>query len=224
MGVAKRDHVTALLADAAIAGRWQERHGALPAIADGDRLYAALVPLMRQAAAKHAVLVPGAIELVGFLRERAIKIGSTTGYTREMMQDILPLAAAQGYVPDCVICAGETAVGRPSPLMMWKALSDLRSWPAHACIKIDDAEVGVAEGRAAGAWSIGLAASGNGLGLDVARYLALSAADRATATETAATSLRAAGADYVVASVADLPPILVEIEQRIARGELPGRM
>ena len=178
MGVAKRDHLRALLAAPRIRAAWPAARGDAPAETDVDRLHDALEPLMRAAAATHSALIPGAADLVAGLRASGVKIGSSTGYTRTMMADILPLAAAQGYAPDVVICAGETAAGRPAPLMMWKALTELRAWPARACVKVDDSEVGVAEGVAAGTWSIGLAASGNGVGLGLEAWQALSPAER----------------------------------------------
>ncbi len=222
MGMAKRDHLRALLADPRVGGAWLAAHGSAAGEADVDRLHEALEPLMRAAAAIHSELIPGAAEVIAGLRARGVRIGSSTGYTRAMMADILPLAAAQGYAPDVVVCSGETAAGRPTPLMMWKVLSDLRAWPVKACVKIDDAEVGVAEGVAAGAWSVGLAASGNGVGLGLSAWRALTDEDRARRTATSAAALRAAGADYVIDTVADLPGVLADIERRLAAGEGPG--
>jgi phosphonoacetaldehyde hydrolase len=129
MGRAKRDHVRALLAMPRIAGLWNERHGSPSTEDDVTRLHDAVEPKMRAAARDCARLIPGAVEIASDLRGRGVKIGSTTGYTRPMMADILPLAAEQGYAPDVVVCAGETAQGRPSPLMMWKALVELGAWP-----------------------------------------------------------------------------------------------
>lgn len=222
MGVAKRDHVRALLAAPRVRGAWTLAKGRAPDETDVDRLHDALEPLMRAAAATHCDLIPGAADLAASLRAQGIKVGSSTGYTRTMMTDILPLAAAQGYAPDVVVCAGETAVGRPSPLPMWKALSELKAWPARACVKVDDAEVGVAEGAAAGVWSIGLAGSGNGVGLSLADYAALSPETRAERVARSAAALKAAGADYVIDTIADLPPLLAEISARIAAGDRPG--
>jgi phosphonoacetaldehyde hydrolase len=176
---------------------------------------------MAEAATRHAVLIPGAAALVADLREQGVKVGSGTGYTREMMQGILTAAAEQGYAPDVVVCAGETPSGRPAPLMTWKALIEMDAWPASACVKVDDAEVGVAEGRASGCWSIGLAASGNGVGLSPDAWRGLSETRRRALRDAAETSLRGAGAHYVVDSVADLGPTLAEIASRIAAGEKP---
>lgn len=221
MGKAKRDHVRALLAVPRIAGLWTERHGEAATEADVDRLHDAVEPKMRAAARDCAELIPGAADLVADLRARGVKIGSTTGYTRPMMADILPLAAEQGYAPDAVVCAGETAAGRPSPLMMWKALVELGAWPARACVKVDDAVVGIGEGLEVGAWAVGLSASGNGVGLSQAELAALPGAERAARIEASAQALSDAGAHYVVESVADLGPILAEIEARIERGDHP---
>ena len=221
MGRAKRDHVRALLAMPRIAALWMERYGAASTEDDVTRLHDAVEPKMRAAARDCAMLIPGAAEVAANLLGRGVKLGSTTGYTRPMMADILPLAARQGYAPDVVVCAGETAQGRPSPLMMWKALVELGAWPARACVKVDDAVVGIAEGLEVGAWTVGLSASGNGVGLDQDALAALSAVERAARIEVSAKALRDAGAHYVVESVADLGPVLAEIEARIARGESP---
>jgi phosphonoacetaldehyde hydrolase len=221
MGRAKRDHIRAVLAKLRVEAAWREAHGAAPTEADVEALHEAVGPMMRAAAHDCAALIPGAAELARRLREAGVKIGSCTGYTRAMMADILPLAAEQGYTPDFVVCAGETAAGRPSPLMLWKNLVELGVWPAAACVKVDDAPVGIAEGRAAGTWTVGLAASGNGVGLDRDALLALDPDERARRIAAATAELEAAGADYVVASVAELWPVLETIAARIEAGETP---
>ena len=221
MGRAKRDHIRAILAAPRVAEAWQAATGAGSTPADIDRLHDAVEPLMRDATRDCAQLIPGAAALAATLREHGVRIASCTGYTRPMMTHILPLAAEQGYAPEVVICSGETAEGRPSPLMVWKALVELRVWPASACVKVDDAVVGIAEGKAAGAWTVGLAASGNGVGLGYDALLALPSEERAQRVAATAAVLHEAGADYVIDSVADLWPILGDIARRIEAGEKP---
>jgi phosphonoacetaldehyde hydrolase len=220
MGRAKRDHVRALLALPRVAEAWRAANGAAPTEADVSTLHDAVEPKMRVCGAERAELIPGAEHLADLLAE-GVRIGSTTGYTRPMLTDILPRAAAQGYTPEVVVCAGETPEGRPSPLMMWKALVELGAWPAAACVKVDDSPVGIGEGRAAGAWTVGVAASGNGVGLDIDELEALASDRRDRLVGAAVADLRAAGADYVIDSVADLWPVLAEISERIGRGERP---
>jgi phosphonoacetaldehyde hydrolase len=221
MGRAKRDHVAAILAAPVIAARWTKTKGEAPAPRDTDVIYRALEPLMESAATNCAELIPGAAELCAHLRRLGIKVGSGTGYTRQMMSGILPRAAAQGYAPEVVVCAGETPSGRPAPHMTWKALIELNAWPAQACIKVDDAEVGLEEGRLAGCWTIGVAASGNGVGLSLPEYRALAEDDRRQRVAAAAEKLRAVGAHYVIDSVADMKPTLDAISRRIQANEPP---
>lgn len=222
MGRAKRDHIRAILAKPRVAEAWHAAHAAPPAEADVTTLHDAVEPMMRGAAKDCAALIPGAAELTATLRAHGVKIASCTGYTRPMMADILPLAAEQGYAPDVVVCSGETLDGRPSPLMLWKGLVELGVWPAAACVKVDDATVGIGEGKAAGAWTVGLAASGNGVGLSHDALLALEPEERARRIAAAAADLHAAGADYVIDSVADLWPVLETIARRIEAGERPA--
>lgn len=223
MGRAKRDHIRAILAMPRVADAWQAAHGRSADETDVSMLHDAVEPMMRAAAKDCAVLIPGAADLAARLAADGVRVASCTGYTRPMMADILPLAAAQGYTPEVVICSGETSEGRPSPLMLWKALVELGAWPAAACVKVDDAAVGIAEGREGGTWTVGLAASGNGVGLDHAALLALPADERRRRIARAGAALTAAGADYVIDSVADLWPVLEAIAARIAAGEKPPR-
>jgi phosphonoacetaldehyde hydrolase len=221
MGRAKRDHVRALLAMPRIAKAWRTAYGAAPGESDVDALHDAVEPMMREAGSEHAALIPGAERLMSLI-DRGTRIGSTTGYTRTMMVGIAEKAARQGYAPQVIVCAGETMVGRPSPLMLWKALVELSAWPAWACVKVDDSPVGIGEGRAAGAWTVGVAASGNGVGLDLAAFSALDAGERRQRIVAAGAELEAAGADYVIDSVADIDPVFEEISERIERGERPA--
>lgn len=164
---------------------------------------------MQQAGAQRADLIPGVLETVRILRARDLRIGSTTGYTRAMMAPIADRAAALGYAPDVIVCAGETQIGRPSPLMIWKALADMSVWPTSAVVKVDDAPAGIAEGKNAGCLTIGVAASGNALGLEYSDFLALELAQRDARLTSARVALLAAGADLVIDTVADLPAALV---------------
>jgi phosphonoacetaldehyde hydrolase len=158
--------------------------------------------------ADYAALVPGALDTVKALRAKGLKIGSTTGYTRSIMERVLPLAKAQGYEPECVICADDMKHGRPTPLNMYQCFIALDVWPASAVIKIDDTEPGIAEGVAAGCLTVGVALSGNAVGKTPEELAALSPAEVAPLREHATALLRGAGADHVIDTVADLPALI----------------
>ncbi|MBS0362703.1 MAG: phosphonoacetaldehyde hydrolase [Proteobacteria bacterium] len=216
MGKAKLDHLRAILAQPGVAARWAAAKGATAGEGEVLALYERLELAMAAAAARSAQLIPGAAQVARELKALGVRIGSGTGYTRAMMAPILAAAAQQGYSPEVVVCAGETPSGRPAPLMAWKALIELDAWPAEACIKVDDAPVGMAEGKAAGCWTVGLAASGNEMGLDPQAYNALPEAERKARLAEAERALRAAGADFVIEDVSQLMPLVHEIAGRIA--------
>jgi len=92
--------------------------------------------------------------------------------------------------------------------MIYKACAELGVWPLSRVVKVDDAEAGIEEGRAAGCLTVGVSASGNGLGLSKAMLEALEPIERTARIAAAAGRLRAAGADLVVETVADLIPAL----------------
>jgi phosphonoacetaldehyde hydrolase len=212
MGKAKADHVRALLARPEIGAAWTAANGAAAGEADVTALMDDLGPLMRDAAAQAAELIPGAAETVAALRADGLRVASSTGYTREMMAPVLVRAAEQGYAPDHLVCANETPQGRPSPLMIYKACAELGVWPLSRVVKVDDAEAGIEEGRAAGCFTVGVSASGNGIGLSREALEALDPAERASRLADVGTRMRAAGADLVIETVADLVPALAQIE------------
>jgi phosphonoacetaldehyde hydrolase len=197
-----------LLARPGLAAAWTAANGSAPDERSVAAVMEDLSPLMREAAAQAAELIPGAADTVAALRAAGLKVASSTGYTRAMMELVLARAASQGYAPDHLVCAGETPEGRPSPLMIYKACAELGVWPLSRVVKVDDAEAGIAEGRAAGAFTVGVSASGNGLGLSLGEFTALDPDERARRLATVAASLKAAGADLVIETVADLVPAL----------------
>jgi phosphonoacetaldehyde hydrolase len=221
MGMAKRPHIAALCALPRVRAAWATRNGGAPTEADIDALYDVFVPKNVAVAAAYADAIPGVADTLAALRRQGIKIGSSTGYTREIMEKILPRAAEQGISPDSLVCTGDTPEGRPSPLMFWRGLIELSAWPAWRAVKVDDTTVGVAEGVNAGAWSIGVAVSGNVFGASLEEARAMAPAEFSRRRDAAYQALREAGAHYVVDSAAELIPALAQIEAKLASGERP---
>lgn len=213
MGAPKRDHIKAMLAAPRLAAEWQRVQGAAPTEADIDRIYEVFVPMNEEVVADYATLVPGAADMITALRARGLKIGSTTGYTRSIMERVFPLAAAQGYAPDNCVCADDLPEGRPGPLQMYQTFIDLRVYPPETVIKVDDTEPGIAEGLAAGCVTVGVALSGNHVGLSPEDLATRSEAEVADLRARATAALRAAGAHHVIDTVADLPALIDTLER-----------
>jgi phosphonoacetaldehyde hydrolase len=221
MGKAKWHHIRAMADQPRIAGAWAARHGRAVTDADVDAIYERFLPLQTAVVAQHSVLIPGAMEAVIAMRSRDMKVGSTTGYPRVVMDVVVQRAQAQGFALDCVITADDAPLGRPSPFLALQALATLAVYPVEAVVKIGDTVVDVEEGLNGGMWSVGIAVSGNEVGLGLEDWQALPAREQGALREAAAARLAAAGAHYVVDSIADIAPVLDDIDRRLRLGEKP---
>ncbi len=221
MGLPKWEHIKAIVSDAAVAARWRDARGKAPDDDDVQVLYESFVPLQVESVAEHSELVPGTLEVVGAMRERGMGVATTTGYPRQVMDVVLREAGRQGFEPDVTVCAGETPSGRPGPFMALQALVDLSISPVEAVVKVGDTVVDIGEGLSGGMWTVGVTATGNEVGLSRAEYEALEEQDRRARCAVAGAVLSEAGAHYVIDSIADLVPVLEEIEGRLRSGEKP---
>jgi len=221
MGVLKIDHIRKILFAPGVAARWRNVFNREPAQADVESLFANFVPLQLECLVKYSVVIDGVAETVARLCKRGIKIGSTTGYTRAMLDRILQPAAEQGYEPDCAITPDDVGAGRPHPWMIYANAIRLQVEPLEAIVKIGDTPVDIEEGLHARVWTIGVARTGNMIGLSAEDFAALAPAERATRLNKARAALSAAGAHEVIDAVADCEPALEAIEARIRNGERP---
>ena len=221
MGAHKRVHIQRISELDTVRQRWQEAHGRLPNDDDVSAMFAEFVPLQLKCLSTYSALIPGTLEAIAALRARGIKIGSTTGYLTEMMKINHADAKRQGYEPDATVCAADVPAGRPFPYMCLQNVILLGVSTVQACVKIDDTIPGVEEGLNAGMWTIGLAVSGNEVGLMLDEWKALPAAAQKVKRERAYLRMHQCGAHYTVNTIADIMPCIDDIQARIRRGERP---
>jgi phosphonoacetaldehyde hydrolase len=221
MGLPKKEHIRGILSMSRIRDAWQELRDSVPADADVDAIYADFIPLQTSCLTEYSAVIPGVSEAVENFRRRGLKIGSTTGYTRAMLDLLLGPSASEGYSPDCSLTPEEVGAGRPYPFMMYEAAVQLHVYPMQAIAKIGDTPADVQEGLNAGAWSIGVAGTGNSIGLSLEEFHALSEAERESRLVQARAELQNAGAHYVVDTLDDLPSVLDDIDARLRSGYEP---
>ena len=221
MGAHKRVHIQRITELGSVRQRWQDKHGRLPDDNDVEKMFTDFVPLQLACLSTYSDLIPGTLEVVAELRKRGMKIGTTTGYTTEMTAINAADAKRQGYEPDSTVCASEVPHGRPYPYMCLQNVINLGVTCVQACVKVDDTIPGVEEGLNAGMWTVGLAIAGNEVGLSLADWTALPAADRARLSDKAYDRMRRSGTHYTIDSIAELMPCMDDIQARIARGEKP---
>jgi phosphonoacetaldehyde hydrolase len=221
MGAHKKVHVRKISELDSVRRRWRDVHGRPPGEDDVDAMFADFVPLQLACLSQYSALIPGTLEVVAELKSRGAKIGSTTGYLSEMMEINRKDGKRQGYDPDSTVCASDVPAGRPYPYMCLQNAINLRVTTVQSCVKVDDTVPGVEEGLNAGMWTVGLAVSGNEVGLPLADWQALPAAEKEAKRSRAYARMRQCGAHYVVDTIADLLPCIDDIQQRIRRGETP---
>lgn len=221
MGLMKKDHLRALLSRPAVAEAWQAAHGAPPSEADLEALFQEFVPLQNALLRDYAEPIPGLLDVVNDCHRRGIRVGSTTGYLRAMMDILAPAAAARGYRPDSIVCPDDVPAGRPSPWMCFQNAMNLGAYPMPALVKVGDTPVDIEEGLNAGMWTVGVTLTGSLTGLTEAEVNALPPAAREAAHERAAAPLYEAGAHYVIEGIWDLPAVLEKIQRGLMYGEQP---
>jgi phosphonoacetaldehyde hydrolase len=215
MGLPKKDHIREILSIPRVRDAWQAVHGNAPDEAVVEEMYRAFIPLQFSCLTEHSDLIPGVLDAVQRFRRRGLKIGTTTGYTRAMLDLLVKKSAKEGHIPDCSLAPEEVGAGRPQPFMIYENAVRLQIWPLSAIAKIGDTPSDIHEALNAGAWAIGVAGTGNAIALSFQDFQALSASDREARLNCARTELQNAGAHYVVDTLADVDPVLDDIDLRL---------
>jgi phosphonoacetaldehyde hydrolase len=219
MGLPKKEHIRGILSIPRVIDAWRKAHGGDPSDATVEEMYAEFVPLQFSCLAEYSAVIPGVPAMMEDFRRRGLKIGSTTGYTRAMLDLLVATSTGEGYVPDCSLTPEEVGSGRPHPFMMYACAIRLQTYPMASFAKIGDTPVDVHEGLNAGAWSIGIAGTGNMIGLSRDDFHSLPESERESRLLKAHAELQAAGAHYVVDSLAEVGPILDDIDARLKRAK-----
>lgn len=223
MGLSKWDHIHQLLQEPSIAAQWHSMFGRAPSDADVDAIYARFMPMQIAKVGEFSVPIDGAVQVLQWLRANRLKVGSCSGYPREVLNQLLPQAAKAGIAPDHVVAGDElTAGGRPGPYMAIANVLALGISDVRACVKVDDTVPGIEEGLNAGMWTIGLSLSGNEVGYSKEEYSAADSVDVEAKIAVAEAKLKKAGPHYVMRTISDLPAVLAKIAERMRRGELPN--
>lgn len=222
MGLPKLDQIKSILALPGVQETWRAHHGGEPSAKQIEKLRTTLEQGLLAKVAGFAEPIEGVPGFVIAMRGRGLRIGSTTGYSQAVMKPLAAAAKKHGLEVDAVVCPEDVAAGRPAPFMCYLNALRLGIYPFEAMVKIGDSIADVQEGLNAGMWTVALTRTGNELGLSADELKALPEVERQHRLDQIATNFRAAGAHFVVQSVADCLPVIEEIEGRLSRGELPA--
>ncbi len=221
MGAHKKVHIGLISEIPSVRRRWIDTHDTEPTQEDVDRMFEDFVPMQEACLSEYSQLIPGTLEVIAESRKRGYKIGSTSGYLPGMLAINLADAQKQGYDPDATFGAGDVKRGRPFPHMVLRNMLELDISPVQSVVKIDDTLTGIEEGLNAGSWAVGLAISGNEVGVQLDEWNAFPEELKQRHRDRIYPTMYQRGAHYVVDSIADLMPCLDDIETRLKRGEKP---
>jgi len=223
MGLRKDLHIKAMTEDPAVREKWKAVHGKYPNQKDVDRMFKDFVPLQLACLRKYTTLLPGAAKTSKELRRRGIKIGSSTGFVRSMVEILVADAKKQGFVMDAAVAGDDVVHGaRPKPFMVFRNMDLMDVHPVQAIVKVDDTTSGIGEALEAGCWGVGVSLYSNYMDIStLAEAKKMAKAEIQRRNNLTKEILQKAGAHYVIDSIAELPKVIDDINQRLARGERP---
>lgn len=206
MGMLKIDHIRTMLAAPELAARFEAAKGRRPDESDAQAIYASFEPAQMAVLTQHCDLKPGLIDCVKALRAKGIRIGTTTGFTREMMAVVAPEAERFGYKPDLVVTAEDAdGRGRPYPYMIFENMRRLGEVEVRRVLKVGDTVSDIEEARASGVWAAAVLEGSSVMGLTRAEWDALSEAGREAARAKARAVFEAAGAQFILRNLDEVP-------------------
>lgn len=213
MGMLKWNHIHTMMQMQRITEEWKKAQGSMWERRDVDAVYEASEKAIFKILDQFADPKPYVLEAVAALRERGIKIGSTTGYTDEMMSIVVPNAAKQGYAPDAWFSPNAVNnMGRPYPYMIFKNLETLKISGVGAAIKVGDTIADIKEGKAAGMISVGVIEGSSVMAMTKAEFEALSEEEKTANRERVRKVYQDCGADYVINDMSELCALIDKIE------------
>ena len=214
MGMLKRDHIKTMLQMERIHDLWVEKYKREADEADIDKMYGMFEEKLMGILDRFTELKPYVLEAVAELRGMGIKIGSTTGYTDEMMKIVTEGAKEAGYEPDAWFSPNAVGdAGRPYPYMIFKNMEVLGISSTANVIKVGDTVSDIKEGKNAGVLSVGVIEGSSEMALSEEEYRSLSDQEREARIEKVRETFKNAGADYVIRNMGELTSLVKEIEK-----------
>lgn len=214
MGLTKIEEVRALFAIGHVGAAFREKHGRGYCEVDVQECYNKFQECLFGTLEDYSEPIPGVVDAVSRLREQGVKVGSTTGYTAEMMRTVIPAAAERGYVVDNCETADGLPGGRPKPYMIYRNMCRLDIADPKAVVKVGDTISDIREGKNAGTWSVGVILGSNELALTEEEVEAMPAGELKRLMLDVRYRMYAAGADFVIDEISELPMLIDSINKR----------
>jgi phosphonoacetaldehyde hydrolase len=213
MGLPKIDHIKAILSMPDVESMFQAVHGRNWDANDLAAMYRSFETYLFASLSDFTDPIPGVLETMETLRRQGIKIGSTTGYTKEMMDVVRPAAEAKGYVVDNLVTPDGLPAGRPAPYMIYRNMIDLAVPSVDQVVKVGDTIADIKEGINAKVHTVGVIVGSNEMGLTQSEFDLLPSDRRKQLMEDVRNRMLHAGAHGVIRTISELPDYINQITQ-----------
>jgi phosphonoacetaldehyde hydrolase len=222
MGQSKRAHIKTMLEMPEVKNQWLEIKEKKYTTDDVDSIYHIFKKELMSNLVDFTDPIDEVVEVVKALSNDGLKIGSTTGYTDEMMSIVSKGSKEKGYLPDAIVTSDATnKIGRPYPYMIFENMKRLKIKSPLNVIKIGDTKMDILEGLNAGVWTVGVAIGSSQMGLSLDEFNSLTKADKAETIESTKAQLKAYGAHFIIESMNELPDLLEKINMYLSKGKTP---
>lgn len=215
MGLLKIEHIKAILRMPEVNAKFKAVHGREWNMEDVEKMYLSFEKHLFSSLRNFTSPLPGVIDTLEQLRSEGLRVGSTTGYTRTMMEIVRPEAAARGYRVDHCVTPDGLPAGRPAPYMIYQNMIDLAIPSVDEVVKVGDTLADIREGVNAKVWSVGVISGSNELGLTEAEYEAMPEEELKGRKEEVRARMLAAGAHQVLDNIRELPEYIDSLNARI---------
>lgn len=165
MGKHKKVHIGLICEMQSVKDKWHTVHNKYPDNLDVNVLFDHFQPIQLDMIDRYETIIPGTIEALTEIKSMNIDRGSSTGFTREMVNRILEKNKELIDVMPYTCAANEVNKARPYPFMIHKNMEHYGIENPHNVVKIDDTEDGMREGFNAGTWTIGVIDHSSNMGL-----------------------------------------------------------
>ena len=223
MGLRKDLHILELTKVPEIRERLKTVYGKYPDQSDVDDMFKYFVPMQLACLRKYTTLLPHVAEVTQKFQKEGIKIGSSTGFVRSMVDILEEDAKKQGYTPDASVAGDEVINGaRPKPFMVYRNLDLMNVNPIQSVVKVDDTVSGVGEALEAGCWGVGIARYSNYMDMDTLEEAgSLSEEEIQRRLIKTRDILQKSGAHYVIDTFDQLVDVVDDVNLQLSRGERP---
>lgn len=213
MGLLKIDHIKAILNMPEVKQQFQTLYKRDWNEEDVAEMYQSFEKHLFASLRDFTDPIPGVLETIETLRNRGIKIGSTTGYTQQMMDVVRPEAASKGYTVDNLVTPDSLPAGRPAPYMIYRNMIDLAVPSVDQVVKIGDTIADIREGVNAKVHTLGVIVGSNEMGLTESEFNLLTVEQKDSLMGEVRARMLKAGAHAVLETISELPDYINQLNK-----------